>query len=87
MHEKADTMHHMIETKCNKFKMLMGDVWPTLDFILRYQKVQVLIHKKSKSVLMRANLEKDNNSESRDDEEEEEMDWIEKENKSESHCT
>lgn len=35
---------------------------------------------------MRANLEKDNNSESRDDEEEEEMDWIEKENKSESHC-
>ena len=74
LRDKEDLKRHWREKCCNKFKKPTGRSGAATDFILRCQRVQLLIHKKNESSLLGDGS--DNSSDSNEDEDND-TSWME----------
>ncbi len=74
LRDKEDPKHHWREKCCNKFKKPTGKSGAATDFILKCQRVQLLIHKKNESSLFD---DGSGNSSSSDKKEDHDTSWME----------
>ena len=74
LRDKEDLKRHWREKCCNKFKKPTGRSGAATDFILRCQRVQLLVHKKNESSLLGDGS--DNSSDSYEDEDND-TSWME----------
>ncbi len=74
LRDKEDLKRHWREKCCNKFKKPTGKSGAATDFILRCQRVQLMIHKKNESSLLG---DGSGNSSESDDDEDNDTSWME----------
>ena len=74
LRDKEDLKCHSHEECCNKFKKTTGKSGAATKFILKYQRVQLLIHKKNESSLLG---DGSGSSSGSDEEEDHDTSWLE----------